>query len=833
MKRLYLLLFLIFSGLLTVQAQKIQSPSEFLGYRLGDSFTPHHRVLDYFRYVASVSKNVNLQPYGKTYEGRPLMLAFISSEENMPKLEEIRKNNLRLAGVENGQASTNQPVIVWLSYNVHGNESVSTEASMQTLYSLVDPSNNRSKTWLKNTVVVIDPCLNPDGRERYVNFYNPLKNSSPDPYPLSREHMEPWPGGRPNHYYFDLNRDWAWQTQIESQQRLAMYNQWLPQVHVDFHEQGINAPYYFAPAAEPYHQDVSKWQREFQTLIGKNNARYFDQNGWMYFTGERFDLLYPSYGDTYPTYNGSVGMTYEQGGSGRAGLAVIKQEGDTLTLRDRIDHHYTTGLSTVEATSENADRVVSEFKNYFANNKANPPGEYKSYVIKNENPEKLKALALLLQRNGIEFGYGLEKPAKGFNYFNGKTEDFKVEKADMVISAYQPKSVMLKVLLEPRTFVSDSATYDITAWALPYAYGLKSYASRDVLKPVSSTLASSEQPVREINKPVAYIANWNSVNDVKFLSALLKKNIRVRYSEVPFVAGGKSFEAGSLIIARTGNESMGAEFEKTVTSLAKGLDVSLYPIASGFVDKGADLGSDKVRYIKRPKVALIGGEGVSSLSFGQIWHFFEQQINYPLTVLRKQDLGRINWSDFDVMIFPDGDYEDFGNDKMQAWIRSGGKLVALEDAVAQLAGKKGFNLKSKEEKKDAKEKNPYEDLKAYQNRERDDLKTSIPGAIYKVDLDNSHPLGFGFPNYYYTLKLNNRLYQFLDAGWNVGVLKKNNYITGFVGVNTRKSLADGLIFGVQDMGRGSVVYLNDDPLFRSFWESGKLLFSNAVFMVGQ
>ena len=840
MKQYCFFLFLLITGIFTVQAQKIQSPSEFLGYKLGDQFTPHHRVVEYYKYLASVSKNVQLQEYGKTNEGRPLLLAFVGSDSNINRLEDIRKNNLNLAGINDQSsapaikaATSQQPIVVWLSYNVHGNESVSTEASLQTIYELLNSANQQTKTWLKNTLVVIDPCLNPDGRERYVNFYNPIRNLVPDALPFSREHMEPWPGGRANHYYFDLNRDWAWQSQIESQQRMAVFNKWLPQVHVDFHEQGVDEPYYFAPAAEPYHQDISNWQREFQTIIGKNNARYFDEKGWMYFTKERFDLLYPSYGDTYPIYNGSVGMTFEQGGSGRAGLAIINSEGDTLTLKDRIDHHFTTGLSTVEASSKNALRALDEFRNYFASSKSKPPGDYKSYIIRGDNTEKLKSLATLLQRNGIEFGYGSAKGVQGFNYFSGKTENVKVNKTDMVISAHQPKSVLLKVLFEPNTFVSDSATYDITAWSLPYAYGLQAFASKESLNPLMSTLEVQNSNISSLSNPVAYVANWNSVADVKFLAELLSKNIRVRYSEIPFESGGNKFNAGSLIIARNGNSSLNGGFEKVVTDLANKSGVALQPISSAFVDKGADLGSDKVRYIRKPKVVVVSGEAASSLAFGEIWHFFEQQINYPVSVIRSQDLSRIELSGIDVLILPNGNYSDLGNDKMLQWIRGGGKLIAMDAAVSQLTRFKGFDIKNKEDaKKDDKDIDPYKVLKSYENRERESVQTNIPGAIYRVDLDNTHPLAFGFPNFYYTLKLDDKVYQYLGEGWNVGVIKKDNYVTGFVGSQVRKKLTDGLIFGVQEIGNGSVVYLADDPLFRSFWENGKLLFSNAVFMVG-
>ena len=838
MKKSLILLLLLTGMQLNGFTQKIQSPSEFLGYKLGEQFTPHYRVVEYYKYLASVSKNIKLQDYGKTNEGRPLFLAFVGSDSNISRLEEIRKSNMNLTGIKDGiniakplEVLKDQPILVWFSYNVHGNESVSTEASLQTVFDLLDPANSRTKEWLKNALVILDPCLNPDGRERYVNFYNPIKNSIPDALPFAREHMEPWPGGRANHYYFDLNRDWVWQSQVESRQRLAVYNKWLPQVHVDFHEQGINNPYYFAPAAEPYHQDISKWQREFQTIIGKNNARYFDQNGWMYFTRENFDLLYPSYGDTYPVYNGSIGMTYEQGGSGRAGLAVINAEGDTLTLKDRIDHHHTSGLSTLESASQHAERAIAEFRNYFSSSKSNPPGDYKSYIIKGDNTEKIKSLALLLQRNGIEFGFGVSKGAQGYNYFNGKSESFKVDKTDMVLSAHQPKSVLLKVLFEPNTFVSDSATYDITAWSLPYAHGLQAYATKESIKPETTFIPESTLSASAVSNPVAYIANWNSIADVKFLAELLNNNIKVRYSEIPFETSGRRFNAGSLIITRNGNSAINGGFEKTVNEIAKKSGIGLFAIPTAFVDKGADLGSSKVRFIKKPRVVVVGGESVSSLSLGEIWHFFEQEIGYPVTVVRPQDLNMINWNEFDVLIYPDGNYSEMGNEKMLQWIRGGGKLIAMKNAVSELAGKKGFDLKNKEDAKKG-DKDIYEDLKAYEQRERENVSTNIPGAIYKVDLDNTHPLGFGFPNFYYTLKLDDKVYKYLTGGWNVGIIKKENYVTGFVGVQAKKKLTDGLIFGVQEMGNGSVVYLADNPLFRGFWENGKLLFSNAVFMVG-
>lgn len=842
--RRFVLMAVVILGAFFADAQ-VPTPGQFLGYPLGTQFTPHYKVVDYFKQVAATAKNVKLEQYGTTYEGRPLVMAIVASPENIGRLDEIRQHSLDMSNAKGGNTG-NQPVIVWLSYNVHGNEAVSTEAAMKALYELVNNGNAQTQQWLKNTVVIIDPCLNPDGRERYVNFYNNTRSVTPNVNRWSREHNEPWPGGRANHYYFDLNRDWAWQTQKESQQRVAKYNQWMPQLHVDFHEQEIEAPYYFAPAAEPFHDAITPWQRQLQVLIGRNNAKYFDQQGWLYFTKERFDLFYPSYGDTYPMYNGAIGMTYEQGGSGRAGVAVLKKDGDTLTLTDRIAHHFTTSMSTVEVASQQAEKIISEYKQYFEAAQKTPQGGYKSYVVKaGGNTEKLNTLAELLRKNNIAFGFGANAgSASGFNYFTGKTETFTIDKEDLVINAYQPHSNMLRVLFEPVSHLTDSVTYDITAWALPYAYGLTSYAVKQPLTPAADVPAARNNTTLSIQQPYAYLAKWNSVRDVKFLSALLQNDIKVRFTETPFTAGGKDFPAGTLIITRSGNTAKGDQFDRFITMQANHFKISLEAVATGFVDKGMDFGSDKIRFIRKPEVTLLAGRGISSLGMGEIWHFFEQQLDFPVTVVDERNVDDINWDRTDVLILADGDYKMFedkaATDKLKEWVNNGGKLIALEGAAAQVAGAEwGIKLKKEEEKdKDAKEKavaaHPYDAVKPYANRERESIKQFIPGAIYKVQLDTTHPLAFGYPALYYTLKQDAHLYEFIESGgWNVGVLKKDSYLTGFVGASTRQQLKDGLLFGVKEIGNGAVIILADNPLFRSFWENGKLLFSNAVFLVGQ
>ncbi|HEX2535426.1 MAG TPA: M14 family metallopeptidase [Chitinophagaceae bacterium] len=821
-----------------VRAQAV-APEQFLGYRVGDRYTPHHRIVEYFRYVAAqLPAQVKLQEYGKTNEGRPLLLVFISSPENIANLETIRRQNLQLAGGEGTATGTANKSIVWLSYNVHGNETSSSEAAMLALHALTG-GDARARAWLQNTVVIIDPCLNPDGRDRYVNWYQTVVGQTPNPHLETREHYEPWPGGRTNHYYFDLNRDWAWQTQVETRQRMPVYLQWLPQIHVDFHEQGINSPYYFAPAAEPLHEVITPFQRSFQQVIGKNHARYFDAQGWLYFTRERFDLLYPSYGDTYPTYTGSIGMTYEQaggGGGGRAGSSVIVETGDTLTLRDRVTHHFTTSLSTVEVAAAHTEKLLSEFRSFYARARRGT-GDYGAFVIKN-NPQdavRIRKLLDLLDRNKIQYGYGRNSSLRGFSYASGREEPFSLGDGDIIIPAGQTQGTLVQVLFEPRTKLSDSATYDITAWSLPYAFGLQAYATRQAIAATGGQSQAAVLPAAPADA-YAYAVRWNGMPAVRLAGRLLQQGIKLRFAEEPFEVGGQKFDRGSLVVLKTGNQYFPGLWD-TLRQAALRENVALYPVATGMVERGYDFGSSRMRPMKARRVAVLVGEGINSNAAGEVWHFFDQQLHYPVSLINVNDFMRVDFSAYDVLVLPDGSYrflqDKAQSDKLKGWVSAGGNLVALESAVAALA-RAEMGIRPKKAEEEGEGKDPYEPLRRYEARERDFIPNSTPGSIFRVELDNSHPLAFGYPDRYYTLKQDEHIYEyFREGGWNVGVLKKGDQVAGFVGTRLARRLQDGLLFGVQESGSGSVTYLADNVLFRSFWENGKLLFANAVFLVGQ
>ena len=689
---------------------------------------------------------------------------------------------------------------------------------MLTLYELI----TTKKEWLQNTVVIIDPCINPDGRDRYTNWYNKVKATPYDTNPDAAEHNEPWPGGRANHYLFDLNRDWAWATQKETRQRLKVYNSWLPHIHVDFHEQGINNPYYFAPAAEPYHQIITPFQFQFQKEIGTNHAKYFDQNGWLFFTREVFDLLYPSYGDTYPTYTGSIGMTYEQAGGGRAGLGIKKADGTILTLVDRVAHHFTTGISTVEMAANNVDRLNSEFKKYYSNSDVS----YKNFTLTGES-DHLAALAELLDTHSIEYSFALSGTTSGYKYTSKKQGKMSYDQA-LVVSTDQPKGKLVHVLFEPEAALSTPLTYDITAWSLPYAYGLEAVASTKANSETTTVPLASERNTMSKNA-AGYISKWNSMEDAKFLSALLQANIKVRFSVKTFTNSGIDYPNGSLIITRSDNNS--TEFDSELITIANQFKRKLTAVQTSFASAGPDFGSSSVKLINKAKIAVLSGEQTSSLSYGATWHFFEQQLKYPVTSVLAEDLSRVNLTDYDVLVLPSGRYRfDEGSlDQLKSWVRGGGNLIAIDNALKAFSDKDGFALKESEPVKE--EDTIVNKLIPYAERESSRATELISGSIFKTQIDNTHPLAFGYNTTYYTLKIGSDAYALLDKGYNVAYLTDNpESVSGYAGEDALKALENSLVFGVEPMGRGSLTYMVDDPLFRAFWQNGKLFFVNALFL---
>ncbi len=827
-------LFLITS---TAFAQ-LQSPDEFLGYELGERWTHHHRVLAYVTHVAEESDWVTIHHYGETYQGRELVYLVVTSPENHSNIDEIRLNNLRLTGLESGEPTPNKKGIVWLSYNIHGNETSSSEAAMRTLHELVRPDNREPKEWLRNTVVIMDPMLNPDGRDRYTQWFHNMVGAEVNAAFDAREDHEPWPGGRSNHYMFDLNRDWAWQVQQESQMRYDIYKLWMPHVHVDYHEQSYTAPYYFAPAAEPFHTSITDWQREFQTTIGENHIRYFDEEGWLYFTRQRFDLFYPSFGDTWPTFHGAIGMTYEQAGHSLAGLAIETPEGDTLTLADRLLHHHVTGMSTVETASQHSERMIEEFRRHFERGMNNPDSQYKTFVVKGDNnPDKIYNLLSFLDRTNIQYGTaGSSRNRDGFNFTTGETGRVSIQPNDILISAFQPQSQLVRVIFEPNPELVDSLTYDITSWEAHYRFGLEGYALERRENPQMNITAADfrSSSVTGPERPYAYVLRWNTMDDARFLAEITRKGVKSRFAEIPFTLNGESFAKGTLVITRSNNRALGSNFDQIVREAAETHSRNLIASPTGFVGTGADFGSSDVRFIEKPEVAVLLGEGTASLNAGEIWHFFDHQLRYPATMLHTTYLNRADLDNYNVLVLPSGSYNniltDSAIDRISQWVRSGGTLITFGSANRIFSNRNGFQLTQK--MRTADEPDVESKLQPYAERQRRFVSNTTSGSTFRVHLDNTHPLAFGYGDIYFSLKNSADAYDFLDNGWNVGAVRTDAHMSGFAGAGAKEMLENSLVFGAQSLGSGDVVYLIDNPLFRGFWENGKLLFVNAVFFVG-
>ena len=819
MKTFFLFLSIVISTL--TFSQKDFSANAILGHEIGSDFSRHSQVVDFFEELnAAYPENSLLQPYGKTNEGRLLQLMFIGSKstiDNIGKIHYLHFHN---------EIEPEKIPIVWLSYNVHGNESSGTEAAMKTALILL----RDKQEWLENVLVIIDPCLNPDGRDRYVNFFKQYSSDLKNPDVNSLEHSEPWPGGRLNHYLFDLNRDWAWLTQVESQQRIKKYNQWLPHVHVDFHEQGINENYYFPPAAEPYHEIITDWQREFQEYIGENHSKYFDANNWLYFSKEIFDLLYPSYGDTYPMYNGAIGMTYEQAGSGRAGLSVVIDNGDTLNLHDRVEHHVVAGLSTVEVSIKNSSRLIQEFQD-FSKNRAY---KYKSYVLSGDL-FKINSLLKLLSLHDIK----VRKPKegtliKGWSYTSQEKTTYKVKSNDLLVSVDQLKGPMVKVLFEPQTFLSDSLTYDITAWSLPYAFGLNAIACETQVpfdgeasaenitsfysyleREQYGNLPPSRDPSWNSKESFAYVCKWNSMESARFLEKLLASNVKVRYAEKSFKIEGERYEPGTLVIVK--GENTEQNIDSIIVRASKGLLLDLNTCSSGYVEKGNDFGSSSYKEIKAPSIGLLAGDGISPLNAGEVWYFFEKSLSTPFLMLRPNDVLNRGLASLDVLIVPEGRLTVEISKAISLWVDNGGRLILFGESAENFHEE--FSIEQKEQDDE------FEEI-----GERDELSSMITGAIYNCEIDKKHSLSFGYESYQ-TLRQSSSNYR-LNSGMAVFELSKDaNPISGFVGSKVIKEQGGALIAGQEKFGNGSVTYFIDNPLFRGFWHNGLLMVANAIYLV--
>ena len=836
MKRYLLSAALSVAFLMNLSSQELLSPEQFLGYKPGDRFTPQHTLTAYFRHVADNSPSAEYFQYGETWEGRPLIVCIVSSPENLGRLEELRQSNLQRAGFAEGKPATDPVPFVWLAYSVHGAEPAGAEASMKVLHTLVTQSYEGSAEWLKNMVIIIDPCQNPDGRDlftfRYMRAQGWPNNINPDAW----EHNQGWPSARLNHYLFDLNRDWSWHVQKETQARMKLYNSYMPHVHADFHEMGSGSTYFFPPGAEPWHQVITPWQREFHALTGKKSAELFNASFRLYYTNDNFDLFCPSFGDTWPLFNGAMGFTFEQGGGAQAGLAMEVKGMDTLTLSHRIDGHFMASMAVVATASENRTKLLSSFYEFFSGASSKPEFRYKTVIIKGTaDASSLQSLKKLLESNQIRYESPrvTGKKIAAFDYRRDREGSVTLEKNDIIISAYQPQGRLMQVLFEPDSNASDSVSYDLTAWALPYVYNLEAYATTERVPAAekSAAVASATAAPADTTGAYAWAASMTGFRELKFMAMLYKAGMNVRSALHPFTMDSTAFNRGTVIVARgDNNESQG--FDAKVMAAAAASGAKPVRLTGGIVSKGKDLGSDYSPVRKGPKIALVGGEGTSQ-AFGEIWFFLERELEYPVTVIDISDLKNASLPQYDVLILPGGSLTE-SKEKLMAYVNGGGRIIAMDSAIALFRAEKTTALGKAWEARETEEKKAVKPtfadttmLKRYEDQRRHSATERSAGAIFRVLLDDSHPFAFGMGKEWFLMKRNEGL-PFLEKGSNIGYIRDAGPVAGFAGHRYLQKIKNTGVIASETIGKGTVVYISEDPYFRAYWKSGRVLLGNIL-----
>lgn len=837
----------------------VRTPREHFGFEVGERFMRHHAVVSYVEHLGETNDRVRVQRYGESNQGRPLLIAAVSSEDNIARLDEILEANRRLAdprsttAAEARRIARDNPAIVWFSYNVHGNEPSTMDAGVMALYALASTRSDEARRVLDDVVVVIDPCLNPDGRQRYVAWYENEMGVHPDANPDSSEHWEPWPQGRTNHYMFDLNRDWVWLAQPESATRLDVYRAYLPQLHIDFHEQGYTSPYFFGEGDTPYHSNIPAETKEWIKWYGSQNAEAFDAERLVYATAERFDYLYPGYGKVLPCYHGAVGLLIEKGGHSRAGLAIeFDEDRRLLTFRERVRQQFVISMNYVEATAQRKSDQLERFHRYFADSMEAEADGPKGFVISAENDvEKLRLLWDWCSAQGVEVRAILDdaRVDGARHYRDGAArDDVDVPRTSWFIDAGQPMGLLARTVLERNTFVEDPDTYDITSWTWPACLALEAWELTE--EPGFRTeLIESWAPGASAMRGTGDVALLVDSDSHRFPVALglaAEHGLFARLAGDPFSVGPCSFATGSLVIhTLRNNEAALDAFE--AECVAHGFNV--VRAQDGIPDEGPALGNNSNRRFERPEILLARGDAFSSLSFGQHWHTMDANFPVPHSTVDLRRMRSIDLDRYDTIVLPDGsggaiarELGESGVDRLKDWVRAGGTLVATRRAALwasdELLGLEHhesddrqpgetYGAAEEPENDSDAEQEPLKEL-TYAERRARGVEDRVSGVMMHVELDTTHPINGGMDAWLGVVRRGDHVLPVADNGFVIARYADDPVISGAISERNIERLSGTPFVTHHSMGRGNVICMADDPTIRSFQHAGMGLLMRLV-----
>ncbi len=840
-----------------VQADdSIPTSEQALRYKWADEVSSHHQIETYLRRLAEAAPDrTKLVQYGESYEGRSLNYLVISSPENISRLDEIRNNNLKLADPRTCDVDAaknlieNSPAVIWLAYCVHGNEISPSDAALVTAYHLLADQRAKTKEMLKNLVVVIDPLQNPDGRDRFVNVFRENRGLFLQSYPNSTDHTERWPGGRSNHYWFDMNRDWFRHSQQEVKAKVAAYLDWQPQIYVDAHEMGRNSSFYFPPPAQPKNPYLLPAQHDWFGKLGKHQAGWFDNYGFGYMTREVFDAFYPGYGSEWPTLQGGLGILWEQASA--RGLIIDRDDETQLTYHDGVRNHYISGIATLEFAAKNRAELLKTF--YESKSKSvelGSKGDVKHYFFPTgKRPQRTRRLMAMLQRNGIEVRVLEQSVSVDCIDIKEDTEQRRTfPNGSYHLTVAQPGGRLLRSLLDRKVEMDEKflrrqlernqlrlsdEIYDVTAWSMPLAFDVPCFATGDKVEIASQLWDPDANPQIDIGPAkVAYLIRGTD-GAMQATSYLIQNGVRVHVSDESFRINGKDYARGTIIIKVAGNPE---DLQSRVSKACMKFRIDATPTDTAYVEKGVHMGGPKVHWVRPPKVLIVVNRP-TNYSSGHTWHLFDQFLKYPTTRVKGSDFGGVDLNKFNTLVLPDGRYSTesgFGEStakKIDAWVRQGGTLITMRGATSWATGEKVGLVENEVLKR--KVAIPGKQTDSKKEPETEDLTPdNVPGAFFRAQVFQKHWVTFGAESnmdVFYTGRLVLAPTKESAGRSLVSFASQDSLLTsGFCWPTSLELLAETPYVVYRSSGQGHVIAFTDDPNFRAMYPSLQRLFINAA-----